>query len=125
MDRFATRVWELRDGTIHDYKGSYQKYRAIRAHEPPPAPAPAKEKKPPREKPKGGTKNLDKQIARLEREIEKQEAAVAAYDPQIAAAASDYQELGRLMGEKEQAEAVLADLYEQWETLSAQLEEQG
>ena len=87
--------------------------------------APVKEKKPPKEKPKGGTKNLDKQIARLEREIEKQEEAVAAYDPQIAAAASDYQELTRLMEEKQTAEETLAALYEQWEELSAQLEEQS
>ena len=78
-----------------------------------------------REKPKGGTKNLDKQIARLEREIEKQEEAVAAFDPQIAAASSDYQELARLMEEKQQAEEQLAELYDQWETLSAQLEERS
>ncbi len=128
VDRFATRIWELRDGKIYDYPCGYQKYRAIREHEQTAktAPsAPVKEKKPPKEKPKGGTKNLDKQIARLEREIEKQEEAVAAYDPQIAAAASDYQELTRLMEEKQTAEETLAALYEQWEELSAQLEEQS
>ena len=50
---------------------------------------------------------------------------MAAFDPQIAAAASDYQELTRLMEEKQAAEEALAALYEQWEDLSAQLEEQS
>ena len=40
--------------------------------------------------------DLEKQIAKLEREIEKQEQLVASYEPQIAAAATDYQELTRL-----------------------------
>ena len=127
VDRFATRVWELRQGAVFDYPCGYQKYRTIRAHELAAGPqqqAAPKEKKERKEKPKGGTKNLDKQIARLEREIEKQERLVAEFDPKIEAAASDYLELGRLMEEKEQAEASLSELYTQWEVLSAQLEEQ-
>jgi len=121
-DRFATRIWELRDGRLRDYPCPYRKYRAMLEHErsqkkeAPPAPAAPKG-----EKPKG--RNLEKQIARLEREIEKQEQLVAAYEPRIAEAAADYVELGRLLGEKEEAEAALSALYEQWETLSAQMEE--
>ena len=129
VDRFATRIWELKDGSIRDFPCGYQKYRSICEHEQqtkPVVPAPVvQEKKESREKPKGGTKNLDKQIARLEREIEKQEEAVASFDPQIAAAASDYQELARLMEEKQRAEEQLATLYDQWETLSARLEERS
>ena len=129
VDRFATRIWELKDGSIRDFSCGYQKYRSICEHEQqtkPVVPAPVvQEKKESREKPKGGTKNLDKQIARLEREIEKQEEAVASFDPQIAAAASDYQELARLMEEKQRAEEQLATLYDQWETLSARLEERS
>jgi hypothetical protein len=71
-----------------------------------------KEKK---EKPKGGTKEQEKLIRRLEREIEKQEQTVAAFDPMIEAAAADYQELSRLLAEKEEAELVLMDLMEAWE----------
>jgi thymidylate synthase ThyX len=71
--------------------------------------------KPKKEKPKGGTKDVDKLIRRLEREIEKQEAVVAEFDRKIEAASADYQELTRLLGEKEDAEAVLMDLMEQWE----------
>jgi len=51
----------------------------------------------------------------LEREIEKQEQIVAAFDPKIDAAAADYQELTRLLAEKEEAEMALLELMEQWE----------
>ena len=71
--------------------------------------------KPKKEKPKGGTKETDKLIRRLEREIEKQEKVIADYDVKIDAASADYQELTRLLGEKEEAELVLLDLMEQWE----------
>jgi len=68
-----------------------------------------------KEKPKGGTKEQDKLIRRLEREIEKQEQVVAEYDGKIEAASADYQELTRLLGEKEEAEMLLMELMEQWE----------
>ena len=41
-------------------------------------------------------------------------APIAEFDEKIEAAAADYQELTRLLGEKEGAEAVLMDLMEQW-----------
>ena len=78
-------------------------------------PAPVKEKKEKKEKPKGGTKENDKLVRRLEREIEKQEKVVADFDPKIEAASADYQELTRLLAEKEEAEMLLMDLMEQWE----------
>ena len=51
----------------------------------------------------------------MEREIEKQEKVIADYDVRIDAASADYQELTRLLAEKEEAELVLMDLMEQWE----------
>lgn len=124
VDRFATRIWNLEDGAIQDFKCGYQKYRSIREHEAAqkPQPAASPEKKEKKEKPKGGTKNIDKQIVRLEREIEKQEQTIAALDEAIADAASDYVELGRLMEEKQAQEAVLSAMYEQWETLSEEVQ---
>jgi ATPase subunit of ABC transporter with duplicated ATPase domains len=124
IDRFATRVWELEDGKIRDFKCPYAKYRAIKAHEAAQkqaAPAPKAEKK---EKPKAknNDKALEKKLRMVEREVEKQEAAVAAYDPLIEAAAADYQELTRLLEEKTAAEARLEELMEQWETLSLEME---
>ena len=66
--------------------------------------------------------NLEKQIAKLEREIEKQENTVTEYDEKIQEAATDYAELSRLMEEKASQEEVLSQLYTQWENLSGELE---
>ena len=121
IEKFAERIWLLENGTIRDFRCGYQKYRSILEHE---AAAkqvvklPAKEKK---EKPKGGTKDSDKLVRKLEREIEKQEAAIAVMDEKIQAAAADYQELSRLMEEKEAAEEQLMALMEQWEAAQSDL----
>ena len=116
IEKFAERIWLLQDGKIRDFKCGYKKFRSIIEHEAAmtvPAPSEPKVKK---EKPKGGTKENDKLVRRLEREIEKQEAVVAEYDVKIDAAAADYQELTRLLAEKEEAEMLLMDLMEQWES---------
>ena len=115
IEKFAERIWLLEDGKIRDFKCDYRKYRSILEHEAmmkePIAPS-AKVKK---EKPKGGTKETEKLIRRLEREIEKQEQLLAELDKQIEQSTTDYQELNRLFSEKEQEETVLLDLMEQWE----------
>ena len=115
IEKFAERIWLLEDGTIRDFPCGYQKYRSILEHEAAAKPAPVVEAKPKKEKPKGGTKESEKLVRRLEREIEKQEAAIAELDARIEAAAADYQELTRLLGEKETAENELMALMEQWE----------
>ncbi len=115
IEKFAERIWLLEDGTIRDFPCGYQKYRSILEHEAAAKPAPTVEVKPKKEKPKGGTKESEKLVRRLEREIEKQEAAIAELDARIEAAAADYQELTRLLGEKETAENDLMELMEQWE----------
>ena len=115
IEKFAERIWLLEDGTIRDFPCGYQKYRSILEHEAAAKPAPVVEAKPKKEKPKGGTKESEKLVRRLEREIEKQEASIAELDAKIEAAAADYQELTRLLGEKETAENDLMALMEQWE----------
>ena len=115
IEKFAERIWLLEDGAIRDFRCGYQKYRAILEHEEASKPAQKQLPKEKKEKPKGGTKDSEKLIRRLEREIEKQEASVAELDRKIEAAAADYQELTRLLGEKEEAETVLMDLMQQWE----------
>ena len=115
IEKFAERVWLLEDGQIRDFKCGYQKYRSILEHEAAAKPVAVAAPKPKKEKPKGGTKESDKLIRRLEREIEKQEKVVAEFDGKIEAASADYQELTRLLEEKEEAEMVLMDLMEQWE----------
>lgn len=115
IEKFAERIWLLEGGAIRDFRCGYQKYRSILEHE---AVAKQTVKQPPKEKkekPRGGTKDSEKLIRRLEREIEKQEAAISQLDHQIENAAADYQELSRLLGEKETAETQLMELMEQWE----------
>ena len=115
------RIWAVRssevleDGKIRDFPCGYQKYRSILEHEAAAKPAVSAAPKPKKERAKGGTKDADKLVRRLEREIEKQEQVVADFDRKIEAASADYQELTRLLGEKEEAEAALMDLMEQWE----------
>lgn len=115
IEKFAERIWLLEGGAIRDFRCGYQKYRSILEHE---AVAKQTVKQPPKEKkekPRGGTKDSEKLVRRLEREIEKQEAAISQLDYQIENAAADYQELSRLLGEKETAETQLMELMEQWE----------
>ena len=115
IEKFAERIWLLEDGTIRDFPCGYKKYRSILEHEAAAKPVITAAPKPKKEKPKGGTKETEKLIRRLEREIEKQEKVISDLDAKIEAASADYQELTRLLGEKEEAEMVLLDLMEQWE----------
>lgn len=115
IEKFAERIWLLEDGTIRDFKCGYSTYRSILERESmqkTPVAAARKEKK---GKPKGGTKETEKLVRRLEREIEKQEQAIAQLETAMEAAAADYQELPRLLAEKESAENILLELMEQWE----------
>ena len=122
IEKFAERIWALEDGTIRDFKCGYSKYRSILEHEAMAKPVVTAEPKVKKEKPKGGTKEIDKLIRRLEREIEKQENMIAELDSKIEISGADYQELTRLLGEKEEAELVLMDLMEQWETAQESVE---
>ena len=115
IEKFAERIWVLEEGTIKDYPFGYAKYRSVLEHEAMAKPAPVLEVKPKKEKVKGGTKELDKLVRRLEREIEKQEAAIAEIDQKIEESGADYETLTRLYEEKETAEAQLLDFMEQWE----------
>ena len=114
IEKFADRIWHLEDGCIRDFPCGYAKYRSILERE-----GLQKEQavtpKVKKDRPKGGTKDTEKLVRRLEREIEKQESVIAEINGKMELAASDYQELTRLLEEKEQQEAALMDLMEQWE----------
>ena len=121
IEKFAERIWLLENGEIRDFRCGYKKYRAILEHEtqqkqiPTPQAAPKVKK----EKPRLGPKDSDKLVKKLEREIEKQEKTVADLEEKIQNAVSDYQEVNRLMEEKEAAEETLMELMEQWEAAQA------
>ena len=121
IEKFAERIWLLEDGTIRDFPCGYAKYRSILEHEAAAKHVAVAQPKPKKEKPKGGTKEIDKLVRRLEREIEKQEQLIAQLDEKIDASGADYQELTRLLGEKETAETILMELMEQWESAQEEL----
>ncbi len=124
VEKFATRIWELKDGKITDYPYGYAKYRAVQERE-----AMVREKEPAvREKKEklprvhGGDKELEKTVRRLEREIEKQEQLLSDTNQLLEAAAADYQELIRLTALRQSQEEELNQLLEQWEEAASQLE---
>ena len=124
IDRFATRVWELSDGQIRDFKCGYAKYRSILEHEKAArqaAPQPVKKEK--KEKPKSNDKQLEKLVRKLEREIGQLEQQLEELEPQIQAAAADYQQLTQLMEQKAELDDQLAQKMEAWEEAAQQLEE--
>ncbi len=119
VDKFATRIWELKDGTVRDFPCGYAKYRSILEHEVQrQRQEPQKKEKPPKP---SGSKELEKQVRRLEREIAALEDKISELDVLLEAAASDYQELLRLTGEKETQETALEALMTQWEEAAAEL----
>ena len=117
IEKFAERIWLLENGTIRDFRCGYEKYRSILEHEAQAKvlPAPSPEPKVKKERPRSGPKDAEKLVRRLEREIEKQEQKVAELEEKIQQASADYQELTRLLEEKEGAEEILLELMEQWD----------
>ena len=124
VNQFAERIWELEDGQIRDYPFGYEKYRAVKEREAAAKPVEIVPKKERKEKPPktGGTKNTEKLVRRLEREIDAKEKELAELEAAIEAAATDYQRLAELMAQKEAADEVLMELMEQWEEASMELE---
>ena len=120
IERFANRIWELRDGEITDYRGSFTQFREYKARQSAIALAAAhKEEKAKPEKPvKKNTPSHDRKLAQLEREIGKLEQQIAALDAECETYASDYQKLMELNTRRDSLNAQLETLYEQWEELS-------
>ena len=127
INRFATRIWELADGTITDYPCGFAQYRQMKAQEEaekPQEPKPVKEK-PVTERPQRGNKAQQaakRQLTICERDIAKAEEAIAALEADMEAAACDYEKLNELVQRKDAAQAELDALYERWEQLSEEAE---
>ena len=139
VERFATRVLYLENGRLTDFIGSYSDFLKFRERgelpEAPASPPAPRRKKPdaptlddvprPPEKPKrtGGTKNLQKQLSALEREISQLELQSAELEQQMIDASSDSARLLELMTKKEQCDESLAAKMDEWEAVAAELEE--
>ena len=125
VSRFANRIIYLENGKYMDFKGSYEDFLAYRESHPIVHDLPVEQPKEKKEKPKpkGGTKNLAKKLATLEREIAQLEAKSAELDEQMNAAAADPSKLMELIAQKEEAETMLMEKMEEWEEVSTQLED--
>ena len=128
IDKFATRIWVIENGTITDFRGDFQAYRAMLARKEALKNQPlktAEEVKPKKDKPKstGGTKQLEKDVNAAERAVTKAEEKLYDLSCAIEEAASDYLKLQELYEQQEALEDELAHLYAEWERLSQALEE--
>ena len=123
INRFATRIWELADGTITDYPMGFAQYRQMKAQEEAEKtelPKPVKGKAV-TERPRPANRAQQaarKQLTICERDISKTEERIAALDADMESAACDYEKLNELLKEKEGVQAELDALYEKWEALS-------
>ena len=123
INRFATRVWELENGTITDYPVPFARYREIKEREKALAQSQPKQEKrdeKPRPAPKGGRaqQNARKQLTICERDMEKLEAEIKAAEAEMEANACDYEKYSAAYAKKEELDARLMELMEKWEQLA-------
>ena len=128
INRFATRIWELEGGAVSDYPMGFAQYRQVKEEEriaaaaaAAPSPAPVKKT--------GSRGNRAQQAARkqltiCETNISRLEAALAALDADMEAAACDAEKLNELYQRRQAVEAELEREMTRWEELSLQAEEQ-
>ncbi len=127
VDRLATQIWELRDGRLHVFRGTYQEFLAAReqaarqakeaATPAPPAPAPAA---PAPGKTGKAARREAETLAALEARISATEAALAECERRLQAAgdAGHYTDLARLGHEYTATQAELDRLVAEWEALA-------
>ena len=132
INRFATRVWELENGTITDYPVPFERYKEIKERQQMLAQAETKAEK--REEkpqlkavPKGGKSQqaARKQLTICERDMAKLEAEIAALDTELEANACDYEKYSALYAKKEELDEQLLALMERWEQLTLEVEGQA
>ena len=123
IERFANRIWELADGELTDFRGSFRQFREFKARQQSIQSAEKKKQQEtkteaPQKAEKRANQRTERQLARLEREIAKLEAEIAALDAEAEANASDYQKLMELDVQRGELNAQLDALYAQWEAMA-------
>ncbi|MFL5837133.1 MAG: ABC-F family ATP-binding cassette domain-containing protein, partial [Solirubrobacteraceae bacterium] len=113
LDAVGTRTVAIQDGTLRSYQGGWADYAATRT--PPPAPP-----KPKKDKPRRPPDHAQRE-ARLERDIEAAEAALAAVEDELAdpAAWSAPERAAAAARRHEEARAAVEALYAELEALSS------
>ena len=118
IERFANRIWELADGEITDFRGTFSQYREYKARQQ--SIASAEKKKQERspaalKQDRRQPQRTQRQLAHLEREIAKREEQLAALDREAEENASDYQKLMEIEDARRALNDEIDGLYLQWE----------
>ena len=124
ISRFAERLLIVEQGDVTDFDGVYEQYKARQERQ---AAIPAVEDKPKKskqDKPKGGTKLLEKELRQVERDMEKWEQRLVELGVEVEANATDYQRLDELLTEQRSAKEELDVLFNRWAELTEELESQ-
>jgi ATPase subunit of ABC transporter with duplicated ATPase domains len=112
INRFATRVWEIEDGVFTDFFGNYSEYCAYKAD----CSVKAAVKKEPSARPKQVKKaDAQKELRRLEREIEKLEGDLGELGRQKDEFSTDYEKLMELDERERGVQLALDVLMGDWE----------
>ena len=119
IDRFATRVWEIKDGALRDFRGDFRRYSEMLKREQIVQPAAKQEKKTkPAEKKKKLSASPEKLMAKLEREISALEEKLKENGRLAEEFSADYEKLVTLDAEREELNAELEAKYAEWEEIS-------
>lgn len=123
ISRFATRIWEIRDGELHDYRCGFERYKELLERqqllEKQQEKQPQNVRKPVRERKKPAP-NREKELAKLEKAISALEKNLQDNASEQEAAATDYERLMALTEEQGTMEMELSELYERWEALAGE-----
>ncbi len=136
IDRIATRIWAIEEGSLKTYLGNYTDYqrqlgrreaKAAKEAERGPELVPVKSVKemaPPSAAPRQPDGKAQKSLMQAERDIAKLEGKLNELSDALAVASidADVDALARLGTEYERAQTELEEAYARWETLSAQFE---
>ena len=127
INRFATRVWELENGTVSDYPMGFTQYRQAKEEERAAASAAAAVPAPPKKTGSRGNRAQQaakKQLTICETAISKLEAELTRLDGEMEQAACDAERLNELYRQRQAVETELEREMTRWEELSLQAEEQ-
>ncbi len=122
--RFATRIWDLSDGTITDYPMGFSQYRAMKDAQPKEKPGAPVKKGDTRVRGNRAQQAARKQLTICENAIAKLEQQLADLDEQMTLHGADAGKLAELYREHQACEEKLEAEMNRWEELSLQAEQE-
>lgn len=120
INRFATRVWEMEEGQITDYSGTFEEYRGWKSRvEAVPAKIVEKVKEPAMhsKRKEREAESSTRRIQEIEERITELENRIAAVDQEMGKSTDGYEHVAVLFEEKNELVKELELLYEEWESL--------